>query len=345
MRRLASLLLVAIVLISLSARGVTQDLGDLYRSASASVVVIRAKGREVSRDGVMRFGEIGSGVLISTEGRVVTASHVVHGMEEITAEFLGHTPVRARVIGFQPAADLALLQLDSVPSDVPFATLADSDRTRVGDAVFVIGAPYGLTYSLSNGIISARWEPNTVTKDFPLAEFFQTTAAINTGNSGGPMFNMRGEVVGIVSHNISKSGGSEGLGFVVSTKTVTSLLLARRPFYLGVDGQIVSGRVAELLNLPQPAGYIVKTVVPGSLGERLGLTGGDGSATIDGQQLVLGGDIILTAMGVTILTIDDLIQASRVMRDLPSGSEVRMRVLRAGKVVELATASVGIEER
>src|SRR5215831_14370377 len=84
MRRLASLLLVAIVLISLSARGVTQDLGDLYRSASASVAVIRAKGREVSRDGVMRFGEIGSGVLISREGRVVTASHVVHGMEEIT---------------------------------------------------------------------------------------------------------------------------------------------------------------------------------------------------------------------------------------------------------------------
>src|SRR5262249_30093472 len=209
---------------------------------------------------------------------------------------------------------------------------ADSDRTSVGDAVFVIGAPYGLTYSLSSGIISARWAANTVTKDFPLAEFFQTTAAINTGNSGGPMFNMKGEGLGIVSHNISKSGGSEGLGFVVTAKTVTSLLLLKRAFYLGVDGEIVEGRVAELLNVPQAAGYIVKTVVPGSLAERLGLSGGDRSATIEGQQLVLGGDIILKAMGVDIRTIDDLIHASRIMRDLPSGSEVRMRVLRAGKL-------------
>ena len=268
---------------------------------------------------------------------MVTASHVVHGMEDITVEFVGRDPVRGRMLGFQPGADLALLQLEVVPPDAPVATLADSNAVEVGDPVFIIGAPYGLTYSLTSGIISARWKPNTVNREFPLAEFFQTDATINTGNSGGPMFNRTGEVIGIVSHMITKSGGSEGLGFVVTANTVRSLLIEKRPFYLGVEGQIVSESVAQMLNVPQAGAYLVKTVVTGSLAGRLGLRGGDRPATIDGQQLVLGGDIILTAQGIQVLTIENLIQASRAIRDQPPGQEVRMRVLRDGRVVDLAT--------
>jgi serine protease Do len=320
-----------------------QTLGELYRKASPSVVVIRAKGKEVSSGGVVRFGEIGSGVLASPDGKVVTASHVVHGMEDITVEFLGRDPVRARLIGFQPGADLALLQLDVVPRDAPVAALADSDGVEVGDPVFIVGAPYGLTYSLSSGIVSARWKPNTVNHAFPLAEFFQTDATINTGNSGGPMFNKAGEVIGIVSHMITKSGGSEGLGFVITANSVKRLLFEKRPFYLGVDGQIVSEAMSQLLNVPQAGGFLIKTVVKGSLGEQLGLLGGDRLATIDGQSLVLGGDVILAAQGIEVRTIEDLIRAARAIRDQPPGREVRMRVLRAGKVVELATTWSGAE--
>jgi serine protease Do len=320
-----------------------QTLGELYRKASPSVVVIRAKGKEVSSGGVVRFGEIGSGVLVSPDGKVVTASHVVHGMEDITVEFLGQEAVRARMIGFQPGADLALLQLDVVPRDAPVVSLADSDSVEVGDPVFIVGAPYGLTYSLSSGIVSARWKPSTVNREFPLAEFFQTDATINTGNSGGPMFNKAGEVIGIVSHMITKSGGSEGLGFVITANTVRKLLFEKRPFYLGVDGQIVSEPMTQVLNVPQAGGFLIKAVVKGSLGERLGLQGGDRPATIDGQQLVLGGDIILAAQGIEVRTIEDLIRAARAIRDQPPGREVRMRVLRAGKVVELATIWSGAE--
>jgi S1-C subfamily serine protease len=316
-------------------------LGELYRKVSPSVVVIRARGKEVSTGGVVRFGEIGSGVLVTEDGKVVTASHVVHGMEDITVEFLGREAVRARVIGFQPGADLALLQLDVVPPNPPVSTMiADSDSVGIGDPVFIIGAPYGLTYALTRGIVSAHWKPNTVNREFPLAEFFQTDATINTGNSGGPMFNSAGEVIGIVSHMISKSGGSEGLGFVVTANTARKLLFEKRSFYLGVDGQIVSGPMANLLNVPQAGGYLVKTVVKDSLAERLGLVGGDRSATIDGQQLVLGGDIILTAQGIELGTIDDLIRAAKAIRDQPPGREVHMRVLRGGKVVELATTGM-----
>jgi len=340
MRTLTVSLLALMLALTAPVPAEPQNLGDLYRKASPSVVVIRARGREVSMSGIARFGEIGSGVLVTADGKIVTASHVVHGMEDITVEFLGRSPVRARVIGFQPGADLALLQLDEVPPDPPVATIIPDSRTvGVGDAVIIIGAPYGLTYSLSRGIVSALWAANTVNREFPLAEFFQTDAAINTGNSGGPMFNMAGEVIGIVSHMITKSGGSEGLGFVVTANTVRKLLLEKRPFYLGVDGQIVSGPMAAVLNVPQGGGYLVKTVVRDSLAEHLGLLGGDRSATIDGQQMVLGGDIILAAQGIEILTIDDLITAVRAIRDLPAGGQVRVRVLRNGKVVDLASTS------
>ena len=157
-----------------------QAVGDVFRRVSPSVVVIRSRGRDVSASGQVRFGEIGSGVLISADGKVMTAAHVVHAMDEITVEFIGGEAVKARVVASEPAADLSLLQLDRVPAGVKVARLADSASVRVGDQVLIVGAPYGLAYSLSVGYISARWPPNSVYPAFPLAEFFQTDATINT---------------------------------------------------------------------------------------------------------------------------------------------------------------------
>jgi serine protease Do len=335
--RMLALLVLALAVASPAGAQSTPTFGELYRKTSPSVVTVRARGTQVTATSTITFSEIGSGVLISKDGRIATASHVVHGMENITVEFLGQEPIRARILGFQPGADLALLQIESVPPDAPVAALGDSDRVDIGDSVFIIGAPYGLTYSLSTGIVSARWKPDTISRDFPLAEFFQTDATINTGNSGGPMFNQTGQVIGIVSHLITKSGGSEGLGFVVTSATVRRLLIDRRLFYLGVEGEVLSESLARLLNVAQGGGYLVKTVVTGSLGHRLGLRGGDHMATIAGQSVIVGGDIILTSQGVKLLTLEDLIQANRLIRDQPPGREVRMRVLREGAVVELTT--------
>jgi S1-C subfamily serine protease len=187
-----------------------QTVREVFEKVSPSVAVIRARGRDVTASGQTRFAETGSGVLISADGKVMTAAHVVHAMDEISVEFIGSDTVAARVVSSEPAADLSLLQLERVPPGAKVAAMADSSTVHVGDQVIVVGAPYGLSYSLSVGYISARWPPNTVYKTMPLAEFFQTDATINTGNSGGPMFNMKSEVVGIVSHNISKGGGSEG---------------------------------------------------------------------------------------------------------------------------------------
>ena len=233
-----------------SAPSPAQTVGEVFRQVTPSVVVIRARGREVSGGSVVGFSETGSGVLISADGKVVTAAHVVNTTDAITVEVIGGESVSARVIASEPAADLSMIQLERVPNGAQVAKLANSDSVRVGDQVLVVGAPYGLSYSLSVGYISARWAPNTVYRSMPLAEFFQTDAVINTGNSGGPIFNMAGQVIGIVSHNISKGGGSEGLGFVVTWNTARQLLLEKRSVWTGIEGEILTERQADILNCP-----------------------------------------------------------------------------------------------
>jgi len=323
-------------LLSVPAAAGAQTPGEVFRKVTPSVVVIKAKGSEVTAGGQVRFLETGSGVLISADGKVMTAAHVVATMDEISVEFLGGETVSAKVIASESAADLSLILLERVPAGARVAKMANSDTVRVGDPVYIVGAPYGLSYSLSAGLISARWAPNTVHRAMPLAEFFQTNATINTGNSGGPMFNAAGEVIGIVSHNISKSGGSEGLGFVVTINTAKKLLLERKSFWSGIDGTMLTGDLAAIFNLPEPAGFLVKTVAQGSIGWDMGLLGGDKIATIGGQQIAVGGDVILSVDGMAIGSDDNLEKIRHRLSSAPAGTPFAMKVLRAGKIVELA---------
>jgi S1-C subfamily serine protease len=314
-----------------------QSVGEVFKKVAPSVVVIRARGRDVTASaGMTSFKETGSGVLISRDGKVMTAAHVVHAMDEITVEFLGGEAVPARVIASEPAADISLLQLDKVPPAATVAAMADSDSVQVGDQVIIIGAPYGLSHAMTVGWISARWPPNTVYRSMPLAEFFQTDAVINTGNSGGPMFSTKGEVVGLVSHNISKSGGSEGLGFVVTINTAKQLLLEQKSFWSGLEGQLLTDELADLFNLPPRAlGYIVKTVAKGSPADAIGIRGGTTTATIDGQELVVGGDIILSLDGIPVGSSDSLKHIRQRLNALPAGGSFKVSVLRKGQVLEL----------
>jgi S1-C subfamily serine protease len=311
------------------------DVGAIFEKVNPSVVVIRAKGREVTGTGLVGFTEVGSGVLISADGKVMTAAHVTQALDDVTVEFIGGETVRARTVAEEPAADLELLQLERVPAGAKVATLGDSNTVRVGDPVIIVGAPYGLSHAMSAGWISARWPANSVYRAMPLAEFLQTNATINTGNSGGPMFNMRGEVIGIVSHNISKGGGSEGLGFVVSINTAKQLLLERPSFWSGLDGRMVSGPIAQILNLPQPTGYLVKTVAKGSPADAVGLRGGAVLATIMGEQLVVGGDIILKVQGIPVGEAAEHRRVRDILDAVPPGAEFTITVLRLGQVVEL----------
>jgi serine protease Do len=336
MKKPLAVTLAAAVLSAFAPAAPAQNLDDVFRKASPTVVVVRAKGRDVTAGGITRFTETGSGVLISSDGRVMTAAHVVNGKDEITVEGIGGEIVRAKMVSANAAADVSLLQLERVTAAMRVARMGNSDGVRVGEQVMVVGAPYGLAYSMSVGWISARWPPNTIFPDMPLAEFFQTTATINTGNSGGPLFNMTGEVIGIVSQNISKSGGSEGLGFVVTVNSAKALLVPRKVFWGALQGMLLTGRLASVFNVPAPAGFLVKTVAQGSMAGNMGLQGGDGIVTIGGKEIPVGGDIILSVEDIPVVSEDNIEQIRNRLAGMAPGAQFKMSVLRAGKVIELA---------
>src|ERR1700730_2381753 len=333
---LAGMLAAAVLPAFAPAAQAQKPLDDIFREVNPTVVVVRAKGRDVGAGGITRFNETGSGVLISESGRVMTAAHVVNGMDEITVEGVAGEVVRAKIISSDAAADVSILQLERVTAAMRVARISVSTSARVGQQVMVVGSPYGLAHSMSVGWISARWPANTIFREMPLAEFFHTTATINTGNSGGPMFNMAGEVIGIVSHNISKSGGSEGLGFVVTMNTARQLLLERRSIWSGLEGQLLSNELADMFNLPpKTGGFLVKAVAKGSPAEGMGIKGGFKTATVDGQPLVVGGDIILAVDGIPINTAADLAKIRERSSRLKPAEPIAVTVLRAGRQVKL----------
>jgi S1-C subfamily serine protease len=325
----------ALLALAVASPAAAQTIGDVFRQVFPSTVVIHARGSEVSpRGGRTTFTETGSGLLVSPDGKVMTAAHVVNAMDDITVTFASGDKIPARVVNLEPGADLALLQADRVPAGTPVGKLGNSDQMRIGDQVIIVGAPYGLSYSLTVGHLSARHAPGTIYGAFPLAEFLQTDAPINTGNSGGPMFNMAGEAIGVVSHIISKSGGSEGLGFVVSMNAAQQLILGQRGFYAGLEVQPVTGDLAAFLNLPQAVGMLVKTVAKDSPAAQAGLRGGNVPATIGGKSIVLGGDIILSIAGLSA----DPAEFAKVrhhLATLPDGTSYTVKILREGKIVEL----------
>ncbi len=339
MNRSLAVILTAALLPVFAPAAQAQNLDDLFRKVSPTVVVVRSKGRDVGPSGIYWFKETGSGVLISSDGRMATAAHVVNSMDEITVEGIGGEVVRATLSSADAAADVALLQLERVTPAMRVARMGDSDSMRVGQQALVVGAPYGLSYSMSVGWISARWPRNTIFPDMPLAEFFQTTATINTGNSGGPLFNMAGEVIGIVSQNISKSGGSEGLGFVVTSNSARSLLVPRKVFWGALHGLLLSGDLAAIFNVPAPAGFLVKTVAQNSMAWNMGLQGGDRLITVGGRDVALGGDIILAVEGIPVVSEDNIEMIRNRLVGVAPGSSFTMSVLRAGKVLELTGTS------
>ncbi len=339
MKKVLAVILATAMLAVIAPAAQAQNLDETFRKVSPFVVVVRSKGRDVGPSGIVRFNETGSGVLISSDGRVMTAAHVVNGMDEITVQGIGGEVVRAKLLSANAAADVALLQLERVTAAMRVARIGDSDTVRVGEQVMVVGAPYGLAYSMSVGWVSARWPPNTIFPDMPLAEFLQTTATINTGNSGGPLFNMVGEVIGSVSQNISKSGGSEGLGFVVTSKSARSLLVPRKVFWGALQGILLTGRLATVFNVPAPAGFLVKTVADGSMAWNMGLQGSDGIVTIGGREIPVGGDIILSVEGIPVVSEDNIEKIRNKLVGVAPGAPFKMSVLRGGKIIELAGTS------
>ena len=232
---------------------------------------------------------LGSGFVIDPAGYIVTNNHVIEGADEITVNFVNGDALEAKLIGTDPKTDIALLKLIEEPSSpIPFVPFADSDKTRVGDWVIAIGNPFGLGGSVSAGIISAR---NRDISAGPYDDFLQTDAAINRGNSGGPLFNMDGEVVGVNTAIFSPTGGSVGVGFSVPANIASNIVDQLREFgetrrgWLGVRIRQVTDELAEGLQLEEPKGALVEDVTSGGPAEDAGVEVGDVILSFDGTDI------------------------------------------------------------
>jgi serine protease Do len=219
---------------------------------------------------------LGSGVIVSKEGHIVTNNHVLNGTNDVTVQLNDGREGKARIVGTDAQIDLAVLKID-LPNLIPLS-LGDSDKVKVGQIVMAIGNPFGLEESVSHGIISAK---DRRAMNDSQVEFFQTDAAINPGNSGGPLVNIRGEVIGINSAIYSESGGNQGIGFAIPSNVVKSamgsIISKGRVIrgYLGVGIQAVTKDIAEQFKLDSVRGALVTDVTPGSPAEKAGIIRGD----------------------------------------------------------------------
>ena len=232
-----------------------------------------------------RSSALGSGFVISEDGYVVTNNHVIEGADEIMIEFFSGEKLPAKVIGTDKNTDLALLKVET-DEPLPFVSFGDSDIARVGDYVMAMGNPLGQGFSVSAGIISARNRALSGSYD----DFIQTDAAINRGNSGGPLFNMDGEVIGVNTAILSPNGGSIGIGFSMASNVVSRVIDQLKEFgetrrgWLGVRIQDVTDDVAEAMGLEQASGALI-TDVPDGPAKEAGLLAGDVIVTFDGVDV------------------------------------------------------------
>lgn len=262
---------------------------------------------------------LGSGFIISAEGLVVTNNHVIEGADEILIYTAGGTRYEAELVGADAKTDLAVLKI-SDPDPLPFVSFGDSDSAKVGDWVMAIGNPFGLGGSVSLGIVSAR---NRNINSGPYDDYIQTDAAINQGNSGGPLFDMDGNVVGIATAIISRGGSSRGIGFAVPANLANPVIQQLIEFgetqrgWLGVGIQEVSEDVAISLGHRGTAGALVVNITPG----------GPSEGTL--QE----GDLILAFDGRPIMQMTDL---PRIVALTPVGKTVPVQIIRGGQSVEIA---------
>lgn len=323
------------ILILLPATLLAEDFSDLYEKLSPSVVTIHTSSSNSEKK--VTVSGLGSGVVIGPD-RIITAAHVVHTAKSIQVKFKDGYTSEAEIISSITSSDVALLRLINPPDNIVVAKTTDSSKVRIGEPVFVIGAPFGIEHTLSVGHLSGRVDRGLMAGGEEVT-FLQTDSAINQGNSGGPMFNRDGKVIGIVSFILSKGGGFDGIGFAVSINGAEKSLMQASDFWAGFDGILLNTEFAAALNVPEGAGMLVQHVVTGSPAEKAGLRGGVVTATIAGTTVSLGGDVVLSIAGIICDEPHSFAEIKEQVASLPEGEGFILSVLRAGKIVNLTVVA------
>lgn len=270
---------------------------------------------------------LGSGFIISTDGLIVTNNHVIDGATTVTIKFSDGSEHEAKVVGTDPLTDIALLDIEG--SDLPTVAFGSSDSMRVGDEVIAMGNPFGLGGTVTTGIVSAK---DRDIQSGPFDSFIQTDAAINRGNSGGPLFNNQGEVIGVNTAIFSPNGASAGIGFAVPSDLVSSIVADLEDDgqinrgWLGVQIKPVSEEVASVLGLEAGQGTIIEKVMDGTPAEEAGLQSGDIVLSFDGTKIDEARDLTRAVAGTapdTISRVEVLRKGERLTLDVTLGNRAK----------------------
>ena len=317
---------------------------EIFKRVSDAVVEITTSSSAVSPFGEEGLQQAqGSGFVYDDQGHVITNHHVVAGAETVSVKFSDGSTYDGTVVGSDASTDLAVIEVDAPDSVLEPLELADSDELEVGDGAIAIGSPFGLEQTVTAGIVSALHRQITAPNDFAIDDVIQTDAAINHGNSGGPLLDFEGRVIGVNSQIESDSGGNVGVGFAVPSNTVekiASQLIAGGSVehaYLGVGIETIPAAVADELELTE--GAAVARVNPGTPAAEAGLRAATGSEIVDGQPYPTGGDVITEVDGERVRNADEL---RRAIDAKQPGDTVEVTVLRDG---DEQTVEVTLEAR
>jgi S1-C subfamily serine protease len=318
----------------------------IYRADGEGVAFIEAQLEPQETESFNPFGEVepegggaatGSGFVIDREGHVLTNNHVIEGASKVTVK-LGDSEKTydAEVVGTDPGTDVALLDVDAPEKELQPLTLGRSADLEVGDPVVAIGNPFGLDRTVTSGIVSALQRNIQAPNGFSISHVIQTDAAINPGNSGGPLINAEGAVIGINAQIATGGGGNGnvGIGFAIPIDTVRAEIEQLKTkgevehAFIGISGGTITSELSKALNLPVEEGVIVQSVVKDGPADEAGIEAGGTSATINGEEVRLGGDIITEVDGEKVATMDELIE---VIQEAEPGDQLQLTILRGGR--------------
>lgn len=311
------------------------DAAAIYRADAQGTVLIESQlsgGQGLFGFGQDRGTALGSGFVVDGQGRILTNYHVVDGASKITVTLQDEKSYDATLAGSDPSSDLAVLKIDAPSSELRPLPLGDSSKVAVGEPVVAIGNPLGLSGSETQGIVSALGRDIQAPNGFTITGAIQTDAAITNGNSGGPLIDANGRVIGInsqVAANQTGTAQAEGVGFAVPINTAKTVLSqiektgsVAHP-YLGISGIGITPEIAGLF--PTEQGVAVSQVTPGGPADDAGIRGGDRVADVDGQQVVTGGDVIVAVDGKPVSDMSELLAAISKYR---VGQTVTLKVVR-----------------
>jgi S1-C subfamily serine protease len=322
----------------------TKDLTlpEIFKMVEKSVVQIKGTSDTSSR--LQANSRLGSGFVYDTNRHIITNYHVAGGGRDLDVTFMDGNIYHAKLIGSDPFTDLAVLYVQDVPKDkLAPLPLGDSAKLSVGEQVAAIGNPFGLSGSMTTGIISGlgRIIPSDPTSgsQYSIPNIIQIDAPINPGNSGGPLLNMKGEVIGVNSAIFSTTGEFSGIGLAIPSNALNKVvpsLITKRSFnhpWLGLSGTNITPEIANVIGLKEPRGFLVVDVISGSPAEKAGIHGGEQLTSINGSQIPLGGDVIEKIDNKTIRKIDDVLVYLETEKSI--GDNVKISVFREGQIQKI----------